>query len=92
MARVLFAAVLLVVVAQAHTYTYTAGALLAGDDVSPPANLTLPAAEVRCSANKACIGVTFKSATKLPSGVVKAYFKGGSTQTNGADPVGLAVS
>ena len=60
-------------------WTYMAGALAKGNDVAPPANMTLKAAEAKCislnAEGKGCKGITFKSDTQAPTGVVQAYFK-----------------
>jgi len=68
-----------------HTYTHELGALPAGNDLCAPLNLTLADAEAKCSSLTACVGITFKSPTATPTGVVKAYFKDGTTKTTG-DP------
>ena len=49
----------------AHTYTYAKGALLVGDDVAAPANMTLAEAEATCSALPSCIGITFRTGAKV---------------------------
>ena len=71
--------------AAAHTYKYAKGALPVGNDVVPPQNLTLAAAEAKCSGLPACAGITFASKTPQPAGVVNAYFKTANTAgANGA--------
>ena len=69
--------------ASGHTYTHVKGALLAGSDLFPPANLTVATAEARCNAAAGCIGITFKSSAPQPAGIVQVYFKDGSTATSG---------
>ena len=59
----------------AHTYTHIKGALGKDNDAVPPQNLTLAAAEAKCSALPNCTGVTFASNSERPAGVVHAYFK-----------------
>ena len=59
----------------AHTYTHIKGALGKDNDAVPPQNLTLAAAEAKCSALPNCTGVTFASTSERPAGVVHAYFK-----------------
>ncbi len=71
--------------AMAHNYTYQHGALPAGNDAIQPALLTLGAAEAKCSALPACVGITFKSPDKAPTGAVKMYFKDKFTIVS-ADP------
>ena len=58
-----------------HTYKYAAGTVPVGDDVIPPANLTLALAEAKCSSLPACVGLTFKAGSPTPTGTVKVYFK-----------------
>ena len=55
--------------ARAHTYTYAKGALLVGDDVAAPANMTLTEAEATCSALPSCIGITFRTGAKVRGAV-----------------------
>eukprot|EP00729_Bicosta_minor_P000930 gene930-18600_t len=61
-------------------WTYMPGALAKGNDVAPPANITLAAAEAKCIQlkEKGCIGITFHSDSETPTGIVQAYFKSSS--------------
>eukprot|EP01050_Picozoa_sp_SAG11_P012382 SAG11_NODE_1372_length_5095_cov_15.640312_1_plen_677_part_00 len=69
-----------------HTYTHKHGALPGGSDAIPPVAMSLVDAEAKCSSLANCIGITFKSTNKAPSGVIpKVYFKDKLTIVN-ADP------
>eukprot|EP01052_Picozoa_sp_SAG31_P019029 SAG31_NODE_1371_length_8605_cov_20.357630_6_plen_176_part_00 len=67
--------------AAAHGYKWAAGALPAGDDAVPPlANITLAAAEAKCSSLAECGGFTFQSKAKSPEGEIpKVYLKSSFT-------------
>lgn len=56
------------------TYTYAPGAISAGNDVVPPANMTLPAAEAQCTAEPRCRGITYHGPNTSTT-VQKIYFK-----------------
>ena len=61
----------------AHNFTRVPGSLTeTAPDVVATQNTTLDIAKKICSALEPCIGITFKSPTATPSGVVQVYFKG----------------
>jgi uncharacterized surface protein with fasciclin (FAS1) repeats len=72
--------------ARARAFTHYAGALSAGNDVIPPLNMTLVAAEAKCGKNVNCTGFTFKSLKPAPFEMHHVYFKGDSTSLVNADP------
>ena len=72
--------------AASHSYKYVAGALPKGDDLIAPQNLTLTQAKAKCSGLAGCAGISFKSGSATPAGVVHAYFKDGGTQSPTRSP------
>ena len=61
----------------AHNFTRIPGSLTeTAPDVVATQNTTLDIAKKICGALEPCIGITFKSPTATPSGVVQVYFKG----------------
>ena len=64
-------------IAPAHNFTRVPGALTGtAPDVAPPENLTLADAFFKCDDLGPCIGISFKSPTATPGGVVQVWFKG----------------
>ena len=56
-------------------YVHAQGALPAGGDVMPKRRMRPADAIDACNASDSCLGLTFKSETPSPSGLVDAYFK-----------------
>ena len=58
-----------------RSFVHVSGAISSGNDLFPPANLTLHAALAKCNATSACVGVTFRGTQAAPTDIVQAYFK-----------------
>ena len=60
-----------------YTYTWVSGGLESGNDrPGSPRNATIAQAEAACDADGLCIGFTYHSATKAPSGPLEVWLKG----------------
>ena len=60
-----------------YTYAWVSGGLASGNDrPSSPRNATIAQAEAACDADELCIGFTYHSATKAPSGPLEVWLKG----------------
>ena len=61
------------------------GFLASGNDVIPPANLSLADAQARCASTSGCTGITFAASAASPPGVIQdVYFKGEYDETDAA--------
>eukprot|EP00966_Prymnesium_polylepis_P185661 4303663-Prymnesium_polylepis.1 len=56
-------------------FVHKTGFLASGDDVRPPANVTLAACEAFCASNSSCVGITFEDPLPAPTHPVKCYCK-----------------
>ena len=71
--------------ADAPPRMYRAGALPAGSDAMPPANMSVARAVSACAKASTCTGITFEAADRhAAGGDVRVYFKNGTSLTNGA--------
>ena len=55
--------------APAHTYTHKVGYIGKGGDVLPVRSATLAEAESACSAEPACVAITFEASEAVPRGM-----------------------